>query len=435
VIERLVGDLFDVLTDLFSDRPSLTVFIHEETFFLNNAMLLEESVRLSPLLNELKKRAVRSLTISRGVEPREVRCLIAMLGTPADDIQRCGGAAAYLSQNDVRHIVVGSGQATPIAPGAAVPVDPRDAYRAGLHVIDELHYQASTSGSLDLHKAHLIVNSFIDIVTHHRAGLMGIATIKEYDQDTCHHSVNVCILSLFMASRLQFERAVTSILGLASLLHDIGKVRIPRHILNKTGKFSEEEWRIMQRHTSYGAQLLNQLTGPARLAMVVAFEHHANYDLSGYPTIATKEHPHLLARVVQIVDSFDAATSSRRIYRRPLPPDGAMRFILNGAGTIYDPALAGAFVHELGVYPAGTLVVLDDGALAVVRRPGGHDAARPTVGIIDSRAATPVVADELNLEEHGERRILRSTDPRDLGMDVATYMALANQGLGDAGTG
>jgi putative nucleotidyltransferase with HDIG domain len=319
----------------------------------------------------------------------------------------------------------------PVAEGTVVPVDPRDAYRAGLHVIDELHFQASTSGALDLHKAHLIVNSFIEIVTHHRAGLMGVAAIKEYDQDTCHHSVNVCILSLFLAARLRLDRGVTSILGLAALLHDIGKVRVPREILNKAGKLTPDEWTVMQHHTSYGAQLLNQLTGPARLAMVVAFEHHANYDLTGYPAIATKEHPHLLARIVQIIDSYDAATSSRRIYRRPLPPDGAMRFILSGAGTVYDPALASAFVRELGVYPVGTLVVLDDGTVGIVRRPGQHDAARPTVGIFSPRASTPVVADELRLEDHRERRIVRSTDPRDLGMDASAYMALAGQGLNE----
>ena len=134
----------------------------------------------------------------------------------------------------------------------------------------------------------------------------------------------------------------------------------------------------------------------------------------------------MLARIVQIIDSFDAATSSRRIYRRPLAPDEAMRFILKGAGTIYDPPLAKAFVHELGVYPVGTIVVLDDGGLAVVRRPGQRDAARPVIGLIDPRGTTPSIVHELNLEEHRERHIVRSVDPADLGMDVNTYMSLAS---------
>ncbi len=426
VVERQVNDLLQIVAHLLADRQSLTIFIHEETFFVDNTMLLEESMQLSPLLNGLKKQNILSMTISVGLEPRELRSMVALLSTPADEVQRRGGAAAYLAQHDVRHIVVGSGRPTEVLPRAGVQVDPSDAYRAGLRVIDELYNQASKDTILDLHKARIVVNSLVDTFTKHKTDLMGAATIKNYDQDTYHHSVNLCILSLFMASRLRLDRAMTSTLGLAALLHDIGKVRVPREILNKVGKLTAEEWRIMQRHTVYGAQLLRHLAGNPRLAMIVAFEHHANYDLSGYPSITTKERPHLLARIVQIIDSYDAATSSRRIYRRPMAPDEVMRFILKGAGTIYDPTLAKAFVHELGVYPVGTLVVLDDGALAVVRRPGERDAARPVVGVIDPRANTPMILHELNLEEHQERHIVQSVDPTDLGMDVTTYMSLAS---------
>jgi len=426
VVERQVNDLLQILARLFADRPSLMIFVHEETFFVDNTMLLEESVQLSPLLIRLKKRNILSMTISIGLEPRELRSMVALLSMPEDEVQRRGGALAYLAQHDVRHIVVGSGQPTQVLPRAGFQADPRDAYRAGLRVIDELYFQASKDSALHLHKARIVVNSLIDIFAEHKIGLMGAATIKSYDQDTSHHSVNLCILSLFMASRLQLDRTLTSTLGLAALLHDIGKVRVPLEILNKAGKLTDEEWRIMQRHTVYGAQLLHHLAGHPRLAMVVAFEHHANYDLSGYPSITTKERPHLLARIVQIIDSYDAATSARRIYRRPMAPDEIMRFILKGAGTIYDPVLAKAFVHELGVYPVGTLVVLDDGTLAVVRRPGERDAARPVAGVIDPREKTPSILYELNLEERHERHIVRSVDPIDLGMDVTAFMSLAS---------
>lgn len=426
VVERQLNDLLQIVPHLLADRPSLTIFIHEETFFVGKRMLLEESMQLSPLLNALKKQHILTLTISTGLEARELRAMVALLSMPADEVPRRGGAAAYLVQNSVHHIAVGSTQPTEVLPSTAFQVDPRDAYRAGLHVIDELYVQASKNTMLDLHKARIVVNSLADTFTRHRPDLMRAAIIKNYDQNTYHHSVNLCILSLFVASRLQLDQATTAALGLAALLHDIGKVRVPREVLNKTGELTADERMIMQRHSVYGAQLLSHLTGHSRLAMIVAFEHHANYDLSGYPSISAKERPHLLARIVQIIDSYDAATSSRRIYRRPMAPDEVMRFILKGAGTIYDPALVKAFVHELGVYPVGTLVVLDDGALAVVRRPGERDAARPVVGIIDPRANSPVILDELNLEDHQQRRISRSVDRADLGMDETTYMSLVS---------
>jgi HD-GYP domain-containing protein (c-di-GMP phosphodiesterase class II) len=136
-------------------------------------------------------------------------------------------------------------------------------------------------------------------------------------------------------------------LGHAGLLPDIGKIRIPRDLLARPGKLSQAEEEIVRRHTVYGARILRELPGLLRLAMVVAFEHHANYNLSGYPQITVKEVPHLLSRIVQVADIFDATTSSRRAYRRPKRLGEALKVILDGAGTIFDPVLAKLSVRVL----------------------------------------------------------------------------------------
>jgi putative nucleotidyltransferase with HDIG domain len=319
----------------------------------------------------------------------------------------------------VRHLTAGSAQANPLLPQAELQVEPQDAYRAGLRVMDELYSQAASDSTLNLHRARFIVNSLIDILTKDRFSLMNAALIKNYDANTAHHSVNVGILSLFMASRLAFDRDLTATLGLAALLHDIGKVRIPLEILTKAGKLTDHERQVMQLHPVYGAQMLRSLAGLSRLAMVVAFEHHANYDLSGYPQIVTKTRPHLLARVVQIVDVFDAATTPRRMYRQAQTADDAMRFIIAGTGTLYDPALTRIFTHEMGVYPVGTLVQLDGGDLAVVRQPGRHDPTRPLLSVIDPRASPPEVLFDLNLEENRDRSIVRSVSPTEANVDLA----------------
>ncbi len=426
VIGRLVDDGQRLVESLLRDRPSLTFFIHEETFFADNAMLLEESLQISSLLVEFKKRNILSIEIHRGLQPQELRRFVDMLNIPAADLQRLGGAGAYLGEHGVTHIVAGSVQANPVLPRGGLSVDPHDAYRAGLRVMDELYSQASRATGIDLRKANVVVNSLIDLLTNDQYSLMGTATIKNYDQDTCHHSVNVGILSLFMATRLEFDRDLAYTLGLAALLHDIGKVRVPIEILNKAGKFTAEERDIMQQHPVYGARLLQDLPDRAKLAMVVAFEHHANYDLSGYPRIATKKQQHLLARIVQIVDVFDAATSARRIYRRPMPPEDAIRLIQEGAGTLFDPVLARLFMHAIGLYPVGTLVQLDTGELAVVRQPGKRDAARPSVSVIDPLAPVPTVARAVHLEEEPDRRIVRSRDPIAAGLNPRAYLALSN---------
>src|SRR5207302_7910995 len=130
-------------------------------------------------------------------------------------------------------------------------------------------------------------------------------------------------------------------------LHDIGKVRVDRAVITKPAKLTHEEEEIVRRHTVHGAHALRDLSGILRLALVVAFEHHANYNLSGYPRITAKEVPHLLTRIVQVADVFDAVTSSRRAYRRSRRPEEALQAILEGAGTEFDPVVAKLSVKVL----------------------------------------------------------------------------------------
>ena len=419
VIDRFVADAYQLVTALLADRPTIGIFIHEETFFVDNTILLEESLQLASLLGEFRRRSILSLEIRRGVELHELRHFVDMLSMPVDEVQQMGGAAAYLDHRGVRYLSVGAIEANPVAARAALKVEPTDAYRAGLRVIDELYSQAAGNGALNLHKARVVVDSLVDILTNDPLSLMRAATIKNYDADTAHHSVNVGILALFMAPRLAFSRDLMGTLGVAALMHDIGKTRIPHEILNKVGKLTDDERTIIQQHPILGAEMLRGLAGPSKLTMVVAFEHHANYDLSGYPRIVTKPRPHLLARLVQIADVFDAATTSRRVYRRPHTPEEAMRLILAGAGTFYDPVLARIFLQEMGVYPVGTLVRLDGGTLAVVRRPGRSSPTRPLVSVIDAQATPAEVVSDLDLEEHQGRHIVQSVDPTEAGIEIA----------------
>ena len=371
VVLEVLRDLHQFLHEPLSSRPSIKIFIHEDTFFVENKVLLEDTLQLYSLLTAFKERQISAMQVDAGVEPWELEHLIGVLNLRAEEVQRLGGPRAYLEGHGVQRITVAS--AAEVGPGigvgtaekaslgegvqedslpsarpaAGVKVDPQDAYRAGLRVLDELTYQASTNFPLNLWKARKVVNYFVDILAEDSAVLLGIAALKNYDEDTYHHSVQVSILSLLIGSQLNLDRPLLIALGLAGLLHDIGKIRVPRELLARPGKLNLEEAQIVHRHTVYGAHILRELPGLLRLAMVVAFEHHANYNLSGYPRITAKEVPHLFTRIVQVADVFDAATSSRRAYRRPKRPDATLKVIVEGAGTIFDPVLAKLAVQVL----------------------------------------------------------------------------------------
>jgi len=357
--------LHEVLQEVLANRPALRIFIHEDTFFVENTILLEDSLQLQALLQTFVEREVTAIQLDAGVEATDLQHLVEILNLEPKELQRRGGAPAYLEEHGVQRITLGAmrgtgmgggvgGKAETSIAGAILPskrssggqaelgakLDPQDAYRAGLRLQDELTYQASANLPLNLRKAHLVINSFIDVIADDGAALPGIAILKNYDEETYHHSVNVAILSLLIGSRLKLSRELLVALGLAALLHDIGKVRVPLEILAKPAKLTPEEMAVIKRHPIFGAHALRDLPGLSRLALVVAFEHHANYNLSGYPRIVEKKMPHLLSRIVHVADAYDAMTSTRRVYRRPLEQEEAFQIILDGAGTIYDPVVA-----------------------------------------------------------------------------------------------
>ena len=389
VAQGTVADFHKFLTDVLNRRPTLKLSIQDDTFFEEDRVLLEESLRLYSLMTAFTDRQIRTVQLSAGVEARELTHLIQVLNLKTEELERAGGAAGYLAAHEVSRITVGSvivggtviGGAPPAEAGrdtkgtgtvgekggegeggspprpaqaAAVKVDPQDAYRAGLRVMDELNYEASKNLPLNLGKARIVVNYFVDILDDERAALLGIAALKNYDEDTYHHSVNVCILSLLLASQLNMDRPQLLLVGLAGLLHDIGKVRVPHDIIAKPAKLTPEEMNIVKRHTIYGAHILRELPGLSRLAMVAAFEHHANYDLTGYPRIATKTMPHLITRIIWVADCFDAMTTARRVYRTPKRVEETLKEILAGAGTTFDPLLAKLFCKYCGAYFTGS---------------------------------------------------------------------------------
>lgn len=413
VAARTVREVHAIIDAALADQPVLRLVIHEDTFYLGKTVLMEESLRLSPLLGELRDREIGSVELQAGLEPRELGHLVEALSIRAEDIVRQGGVAAHLAAKGVRRIVVGTAHPVVAEELAEVRVEAKDVYRAALGVVDDLYFRASRDLPLDVRKASTVVASFIDLLAQDRAALLGVAVLKDYDEDTYHHCVKVAILSLMIGMHLQLDRTVLITLGLSALLHDIGKVRIPQEILTKAEVLTADEREIIKRHTLHGAHLLRSLSGSPRLARVVAFEHHVNFNLSGYPRIVAKDVPHLLTRIVQPAEVFDAVTSSRRPYRRPMLPHEGMKLLLDAAGTLFDPTPVGAFVRVMGLYPVGSVVELNTGELAVVVRPSDSDAAHPSIKILTNRDRGPSPGVAVNLWDQEDRQIIGAVHPPD----------------------
>lgn len=286
---------------------------------------------------------------------------------------------------------------------------------------------------VSLRRVKRAVQSIVDQVLNNQTSIVGMTTLRDYDQYTFTHSVNVCIFSVALGKRLGFGKHELYELGLGALMHDIGKSRLPLEVLNKSTALDDREWALLREHPTEGLLALFALRGlvePPFRAMLTAYEHHMKQDLSGYPTSRRPRQSSLFPRIVAIADSFDAATTERPYQQPALRPDEVLRGMRDNPRYGLDPLLVRAFISMTGLYPVGTLVVLDSYDLGVVVAPSPRPDAlhQPTVRVIYSALGLPVQPPQLvDLSERDPttgrplRSIIKTTDPERYNIHVGDY--------------
>ncbi|HUF89789.1 MAG TPA: HD domain-containing phosphohydrolase, partial [Gemmatimonadota bacterium] len=232
-------------------------------------------------------------------------------------------------------------------------------YRHTVVVTRQLMESLRAGHTLRLTRVRRAVQSIVDQVFDDESLLVGLTNLRDYDEPTFTHSVNVCIFAVSLGQRIGLSRLELYELGMAGLLHDLGKVDVPLDVLLKSEALTDEEWEAMQRHPLYGVWriLAGRQRGrvPAR-EMLAAFEHHLNIDLSGYPALRFPRRLALYSRIVAICDSFDAGTTPRVYKTDPITPAEMLQALERWKGIRYDPILIKAFVSLLGIYPPGCVV-------------------------------------------------------------------------------
>jgi HD-GYP domain-containing protein (c-di-GMP phosphodiesterase class II) len=235
-----------------------------------------------------------------------------------------------------------------------------------------------------------------------------------------------------LGRKLGFNRRQLYDLGVAALMHDIGKSRIPLEVLAKPSSLDEEEWKVIQKHPWFGVLTLLGMRGHTEFpyrAMIVAYEHHMKTDLTGYPRPVRPRTMSIFSRIVAIADGFDAATSRRVYQKEPYSPADALAEMCSNPHRGMDPVLVKAFVSMVGHYPVGTLVILDTFELALVHaaNPLPEAISRPTVRVISDAAGNVLYPGDLVdlTERDGQgsftRTIIKLADPNRYGIRVSDY--------------
>ncbi|HSJ97481.1 MAG TPA: HD domain-containing phosphohydrolase, partial [Myxococcota bacterium] len=271
-----------------------------------------------------------------------------------------------------------------------------------------------------------VVSTMRDLVLADESALLGLALLKSYDDYTYAHSVNVSIFSLAFARHLGVEGRALERVGVAGLLHDLGKVRTAESIVKKPGTLTPDEIEVMQRHPELGAEILEGMKGIDGETAEIVLHHHLRHDGTGYPRLAVGREPHPHGGIVALADCYDALTTTRS-YQRARHPSEAVRILRRLGGKAYAPTQTQAFIAMIGAYPVGELVRLSTNELAVVSRVSELDATAPFVKLVTNANGVvlpqPVDCD-LSAEPAGGRVIAGTVDPLRKGIDVVRVLGL-----------
>lgn len=427
LIARNTAGLVEILTTLFEGTSTVTIGLVNREVVVSDTPLPRASQLMGDLVGRLLVHQIERITIDEGVTAETLAAFSrAMAALPP---KATPGAPPATADWQFARIRVGriSGSRETTSDGIASDLEAiRQLYQSAVAASEQAWDAAGTEGMPNAEAAKEVVDGLADAVTENRTALVALTAMRNYDNYTFTHMVNVSILTMGQARALGIDGRLLREFGLSALMHDIGKVRTPKEILNKPTKLTDEEFEIMKRHTVDGAEILRRTPEMPILAPVVAFEHHLRRDGTGYPVGAQRPSLNLGTMMCSIADVYDAMRS-QRAYQQAFPTDRILAVLQRNDGTQFDQHLVRRFSQLMGIYPPGNLVRLSTKEVAVVVKVHAPDPYRPKVKILyDAEGQALPSPVERNLWEPREDgsldQVVTPLDAADFGIDPLVHL-------------
>ena len=407
-----LSNLIDTLEKIATAEGRVTVTVASDLLLINDVRVIVDSQSVGPvlyLIDEMRKKRVEEIDFAPGVKAAEMGLFLKMFFSEStvDDVfgdvnkrlANAGVTSIKLTEwiERIRHLRDAKVERREIRE------ESNKVMSRAIRFVGEVISSIEQRRPIQMPKAHRITQQIADIIKVDETILVGLASIKSYDEYTFSHSVNVSVLSMLVADRMGIDKNDTAQIGVAALLHDIGKTHIPLSILNKPSGLTEDEWMLMERHTMLGVIELSRVRSLEAVMnpVFVSLQHHLCFNGEGYPRKPEKWELHPYNHIISVADVFDAMTTPRVYREHTLTPDRALRFILHKSGEMFDPFVAKAFIKALGIYPIGTVVELDTGESAVVVRQNEATCLmhRPVVALLHEGGST---SDPVELAERAD---------------------------------
>lgn len=407
--------------------------IIDGVMFYEDHLFITPSTAIADLTNRLMEKKIGRVIMTAGLGFEELQSMVRLLSVKGGSFE---SLCEQMQQEGISHIhLVRQGEEAYQAPHfdeLDENVDEGDllaSYGQALNAIRGICKDIERGRIPNSAPVIRVVDRMVGITMQDPSALLGLTMIKDYDNYTFNHCVNVGVLSMALGAALGLDLLSVKSLGIAGQLHDIGKTMIPKLILNKPGKLSASEFDEMKKHSELGAKIIREMEGLDPHISQIVLGHHLHFNRTGYPEWAQKLPFSQMIDIVAIADTYDAITTLR-VYQHPINPRAALAEMQKVSGTYLDGELVNSFIDMMGKYPVGTLVRLDTNEVAVVYRPNPLDDEAPIVRILikPDGARLSVPREQSLVEKDGTRyaSIVAIMDPLLKNIDVGKFLVSGN---------
>jgi len=441
VIDRLTQECLQSINPVVKSEGRLSLKIVRDNFFFNNVIIqvkVDQYSILKGFLQEMRNRWIGEVEFTGEMEGEKLKDFVYLLSELEENNEsNYLYVMRQLEHKGIEAVNVGKLE---VFKDEEVYTDSKEkkqyskeVYFESIGLVKDVVESVKHQKLLNVRKAKRLMQNAVNALIQDESTLLGLANIKNYDEAIFNHSVNVAIYAIAIGQRIGIPKKYLSHLGMAALFHDIGKTRIPKEILNKTTKLLPEELAMMRFHPIFGVETVMAIKEWGELSsrmIEAAFEHHLKYDLTGYPKPTRKRKLTLFGRVIAIADFYDTLVRPRGSNRFPYVSEKILGIMLERSGKDFDPALVKVFINMIGVFPLGTLVLLNTNEIGIVIQiqEDTEMLDRPKVILLYYSDGEYQKGEMVDLREVDEttgefkRGIMRTLDPNQYHINVAEYI-------------
>jgi putative nucleotidyltransferase with HDIG domain len=376
------------LLPLFDDRTELALTVSDGTLILEGVPIFHLTSSLELFLARLGSIGVPAVIFERGVTTEEIELFVRFLHETKEHGLSVDAIKDHLARAGVRRIRVTSTEEDKDDFAVA-----REIYGNAINVVVQALKDVRSGATPDGATCDRTVREMNGMISRNRDAMLALTLIKNFDEYTYNHSVNVSILSLAVADSLGLSERSRVNVGVAGLLHDVGKTQLALDLIRKPGTLTVEEFEEIKKHPLEGYSILGKMSNIEDETRNIVREHHMRYDRTGYPRPEPELRVNPHSQVIAVADCFDALTTMRS-YQKARTPQGALEIMRKLSGKSLDPDLVLLLESSLGVYPVGTMLRLNTMEVGIVTGVPEDGKGLPNMAILYDRAGNPLQAPE-----------------------------------------